>query len=34
MYFVVALIAMNIELAICAWESLKLTDDHENLDIL
>lgn len=33
-YFVVALIAMKTELAIFAWESFKLTDDHENLEIL
>lgn len=34
MYFVVALIAMNTELDIFAWESFKLPDDHENLEIL
>lgn len=33
-YFVVALIAMNTELDIFAWESFKLPDDHENLEIL
>lgn len=34
MYFVVALIAMNTELDIFAWESFKLPDDHENLESL